>query len=132
MGLPRSTFYDAPAVPVGDVELVTKIVVICDEFKTYGYRWVRRVAPPGFCRQRQEDPPAHARGRPATQTPPTVRHHDQPRSRESDFFRSRSDQKTDGPNQLWVADITYIAIETGFEYPVARDAPAAKWRKQAP
>ena len=25
------------------------------------------------------------------------------------------DQKIDGPDQLWVADITYIAIETGFE-----------------
>ncbi len=41
MGLPRSTFYDAPAAPVGDVELVAKIVVICDEFETYGYRRVR-------------------------------------------------------------------------------------------
>ena len=26
------------------------------------------------------------------------------------------DQKIDGPNQLWVADITYITIETGFVY----------------
>jgi transposase InsO family protein len=42
--------------------------------------------------------------------------HDQQRSRESDFSRSRRDQKIDGPNQLWVADITYIAIETGFVY----------------
>src|ERR1700704_6106670 len=41
MGLPRSTFYDVPAAPVGDVELVAKIVVICDEFETYGYRRVR-------------------------------------------------------------------------------------------
>ena len=41
MGLPRSTFYDVPAATVGDVELVAKIVVICDEFETYGYRRVR-------------------------------------------------------------------------------------------
>jgi putative transposase len=41
MGLPRSTFYDVPAAPVGDVALVAKIVVICDEFETYGYRRVR-------------------------------------------------------------------------------------------
>jgi putative transposase len=40
MGLPRSTFYDAPAATVGDVALVAKIVVICDEFETYGYRRV--------------------------------------------------------------------------------------------
>jgi putative transposase len=30
-----------PAAPVGDVALVSKIVVICDEFETYGYRRVR-------------------------------------------------------------------------------------------
>jgi hypothetical protein len=48
--------------------------------------------------------------------PPTVRHHDQQRSRESDFSRPCPDQKIDGPNQLWVADITYITIETGFVY----------------
>jgi putative transposase len=88
MGLPRSTFYDVPAAPVGDVELVAKIVVICDE----------------------------ARERPATQAPPTERHQDQQRSRESDFPDLARDQKIDGPNQLWVADITYIAIETGFVY----------------
>src|ERR1700730_8809475 len=41
MGLPRSTFYDVPAATVGAVELVAKIVVICDEFETYGYRRVR-------------------------------------------------------------------------------------------
>ena len=41
MGLPRSTFYEVPAAPVGDVELVAKIVVISDEFETYGYRRVR-------------------------------------------------------------------------------------------
>jgi putative transposase len=41
MGLPRSTFYDLPAAPVGDVEFVAKIVVICDECETYGYRRVR-------------------------------------------------------------------------------------------
>jgi putative transposase len=30
-----------------------------------------------------------------------------------DFTR---DKIVDGPNQLWVADITYIAIATGFVY----------------
>jgi hypothetical protein len=28
--------------------------------------------------------------------------------------RARIDRMVDGPNQLWVADITYIAIATGF------------------
>jgi putative transposase len=116
MRLPRSTFYDVPAAPVGDVALVAKIVVICDEFETYGYRRVRaKLRRQGFC-QRQEDPQAHARERPATQAPPTVRHHDQQRSRESDFPDLARDQKTDGPDQLWAAGITYITIETGFVY----------------
>ena len=29
---------------------------------------------------------------------------------------SRSNMTPDGPNQLWVADITYVAIATGFVY----------------
>jgi hypothetical protein len=32
MGIPRSTFYDAPAIASGDAEIVTKIAAICDEF----------------------------------------------------------------------------------------------------
>jgi len=40
MGLPRSTFYDVRRLhPVGDG--TAKIVVICDEFETSGYRRVR-------------------------------------------------------------------------------------------
>ena len=38
MGLPRSTYYDAPPVKVDDAEIVTAITAICDEFETYGYR----------------------------------------------------------------------------------------------
>jgi putative transposase len=40
MGIPRSTFYDAPAIASGDAEIVTKIAAICDEFESYGYRRV--------------------------------------------------------------------------------------------
>ena len=43
MGMPRSTFYDAPAVAVGDSEILARITAICDEFESYGYR---RVGPP--------------------------------------------------------------------------------------
>ena len=38
MGLPRSTFYDAPAVVTGNEEIVARLGMICDEFETYGYR----------------------------------------------------------------------------------------------
>lgn len=40
MGLPRSTYYDAPAIPVGEAEIVARIKAICDEFEVYGYRRV--------------------------------------------------------------------------------------------
>jgi putative transposase len=36
MGLPRSTYYDAPSLKADDREIVT----ICDEFEAYGYRRV--------------------------------------------------------------------------------------------
>src|SRR5258706_10324727 len=40
MGLPRSTFYDAPTVHLDDTEIVDRIRTICDEFEAYGYRRV--------------------------------------------------------------------------------------------
>src|SRR6202012_4917257 len=40
MGLPRSTYYDAPPVKTNDAEIVANITVICDEFEAYGYRRV--------------------------------------------------------------------------------------------
>ena len=40
MGLPRSTFYDAPSVAVDDSEIARRMRTICDQFETYGYRGV--------------------------------------------------------------------------------------------
>ena len=40
MGLPRSTFYDAPSAAVDDAEIVGRMRAICGEFETYGYRRV--------------------------------------------------------------------------------------------
>jgi putative transposase len=40
MGLPRSTYYDAPAVKADDAEIVAAMTAICDEFEAYGYRRV--------------------------------------------------------------------------------------------
>jgi hypothetical protein len=34
MGLPRSTFYDAPAGCPDDAEIVSRMQTICDEFET--------------------------------------------------------------------------------------------------
>ena len=38
MGLPRSTFDDAPRVNAGDAEIVARMQAIRDEFETCGYR----------------------------------------------------------------------------------------------
>ena len=40
MGVPRSTFYDAPEGKTADAEIVARITAICDEFECYGYRRV--------------------------------------------------------------------------------------------
>src|SRR6516162_10098571 len=40
MGLPRSTFYDAPSLKADDAEIIANMITICDEFETYGYRRV--------------------------------------------------------------------------------------------
>ena len=40
MGVPRSTFYDAPAKKTDDAEIDARIKAICEEFECYGYRRV--------------------------------------------------------------------------------------------
>ena len=40
MRLSRSTFYDLPATPIDETELVARMQAICDEFEAYGYRRV--------------------------------------------------------------------------------------------
>ena len=117
MGLPRSTFYDAPAKKTDDAEIVARITAICEEFECYGYRRVgaelrhqgivvnakkiRRI-------MREHDlQPKRRRRFVAT----TDSDHDQPI-----FANLTKDLVVDGPNRLWVADITYVAIAVGFVY----------------
>jgi len=117
MGLPRSTCYDAPAMEADEAQIVARIAVICDEFETYGYRRVgaelrhqglvvnakkiRRLM------REYELQPKRRRRFMAT----TDSNHSYPI-----FPNLANDMAIDGPNQLWVADITYIAIATGFVY----------------
>jgi putative transposase len=117
MGLPRSTFYDGPTAAADDVEIVACIAAICEEFEAYGYRRVgaalrqqglvvnakkiRRLM------RKNDLQPKHRRRFVAT----TDSDHDSPV-----FPDLAKDLVVDGPNQLWVADITYIAIATGFVY----------------
>ena len=117
MGIARSTFYDAPAMKVGDTEIVARIQVICDEFEAYGYRRVTAalrhqglvVNGKKVRRLMREHAlqPKHRRRYVAT----TDSDHDDPI-----FPNLAAGMALTGPNQLWVADITYVAITAGFVY----------------
>ena len=118
MGLARSTYYDEPAgQPIAEARLVGRIKEICAEWPCYGYRRVTAQL--------------HAEGIFANhkKVMRLMREHElsvRPRRRfvattDSDhdgpiFPNLAKDVVPKGPNQLWVADITYIAIATGFVY----------------
>jgi putative transposase len=117
MRLPRSTFYDAPAAHLDDTEIVDRIRTICDEFEAYGYRRVgAELRHQGIIvnhkkvrRLMRECDLLPKRRRRYVAT--TDSDHDSPI-----FPNLARNLVVDGPNQLWVADITYIAITSGFVY----------------
>lgn len=117
MGIARSTFYDRPDVGADDTTVVAQMKVICDEFETYGYRRVG----------------AELRHRGIVVNAKKVRrlmreHALNPKRRRRFIATTDSDHNypicpnlaanmtLGGPNQLWVADITYVAITTSFVY----------------
>ena len=108
MGLPRSTFYAAPAARLDEAEIVDRMQTICDEFEAYGYRRVGAelrhqgviVNHKKIRRLMREHDLQPKRRRRYVVT--TDRDHDSP------IFPNRArDLVVDGPNQLWVADITF-------------------------
>ena len=129
MGIVRSTFYDDRTCAHDDTAIVEAMAAICDEFEFYGWRRVRAelrhrgmVVNHKKIRRlmREHDlQPRQRRRYVAT----TDSDHDQP------IYPNRTKDLTiDGPNQLWVADITYVAIVEGFAYvAVILDA----WSRQA-
>ncbi len=117
MGIARSTFYDRPDTGADDATVVAQMKSICDEFETYGYRRVD----------------AELRHRGLVVNAKKVRrlmreHALNPQPRRRFIATTDSDHNDpicpnlatimtlDGPNQLWVADITYVAITTSFVY----------------
>lgn len=117
MGISRSTYYDVPSARVGDIELLTAIRAISDEFEAYGWRRVRAAL--------------HHQGVLANhkRIKRLMREHDlQPRRRRRYIATTDSDHDQpvfpdrtkaialDGPDQLWVADLTYVTIIGGFAY----------------
>jgi len=111
MGLSRSTFYGpAPATLDAD-EVLNRIGAICDDFECYGYRRV------GAALRHQG---IVVNGKKLRRL---MREHDlQPKRRrrygvttDSDhagpiFPDLAKDVAPDRPNQLWLADLTYVAI----------------------
>lgn len=116
MGLPRSSFYAAPPPAIED-PVVERITSICETCRNYGYRRVT----------------AELRHRGLVVNAKKVRRI----MRENDLSPKRkrryiatTDSKRDSPiypnvakgfevhgrDQLWVGDITYVMIGTGFVY----------------
>ena len=117
MGIARSTFYDCPERPADDTAIVEAMFAICDDFEFYGYRRV------GAALRQQGIIVNHKKIR------RLMRQHDlQPRIRRR--FIATTDSNHDGPifpnlaaglvptgpDQLWVADITYVPVPGGFVY----------------
>jgi putative transposase len=117
MGLSRSTYYDKPSLPADDAAIVAAMIAICDEFEAYGYRRVgaelrHRGMAVNFkkvCRLMREHGLQPKRRRRFVAT--TDSNHARPI-----FPDLARDKIVDGPNQVWVADITYSAIATRFVY----------------
>jgi putative transposase len=117
MEIPRSTFYDTPAMPADDTALVEAMHIIKDEFEAYGWRrmhvalrqqgWiVNHKKIKRLMREHGLQPPLRRRFVATTDSD-----HDQP------IFPDCTRQLTvDGADQLWVADLTYIAVLVGFVY----------------
>ena len=117
MGISRSTFYDTPDVRASDAIVVAEMKAICDEFEAYGYRRIDAelrhrgmvVNAKKIRRLMLEHALNPRRRRRFIAT--TDSNHNYP------IFPDLANTMTpDGPNQLWVADITYVAIATGFVY----------------
>ena len=117
MDLPRSTYYAVPKAKPSDEEIVAEMRAITDAFECYGYRRVGAelrhrghvVNAKKVRRLMREHDLNPRRRRRFTRT--TDSDHDAPICP----FVAR-DYEVHGPDQLWVADLTYVAIATGFVY----------------
>jgi putative transposase len=117
MGISRSTYYDAAPPATDDTAIVEAIAGICDDFECYGWRRVRAaLRQQGMIvnhkkikrLMREHDLQPRIRRRYVATTDSD---HDQP------IFPNRAkDIIVDGPDRLWVADITYVAISMSFVY----------------
>ncbi len=117
MGIARSTLYDEPPATTDDTAMVEAMSRIFEEFERYGWRRVRAaLRQQGMVvnhkkvrrLMREHDLQPRMRRR---YTTTTDSNHDQPI-----FADLAKDVQLNGPDQLWVADITYVPIIGGFVY----------------
>lgn len=117
MDLPRSSFYAAPKEPPSDDAIVAEMREITDAFECYGYRRVGAELRHRGCvvnakkvrrlmRENELTPGTRRRFRRTT---------DSGRDGSVFPFVARG-YEVHGPDQLWVGDITYVAIAQGFVY----------------
>jgi putative transposase len=117
MGIARSGFYAQPAPGADDATIIAEIRTITDEFEGYGYRRVdAELRHRGFIvnakkvrRLMKENDLNPRRRRRFVRT--TDSDHDGPI-----FPFVARNFEVHGPDQMWVADLTYITISGGFAY----------------
>jgi putative transposase len=117
MRLPRSTYYSKQKQAPSDAAIVAEIRAITDAFECYGYRRVDAelrhrghvVNAKKVRRLMRENDLNPRKRRRFSRTTDSA--HDGPV-----FPFVAKDYEVHGPDQLWVADITYVAIATGFVY----------------
>lgn len=117
MSVARSMLYAEPLAADDDTAVVEAIAKICEDFEQYGWRRVRAaLRQQGLVvnhkrvrrLMREHDLQPRMRRRHTTTTDSD---HDQPI-----FPNLAKDTKPDGPDQLWVSDITYVPVIGGFVY----------------
>lgn len=118
LGVPRSSMYYRPApAPDADAMFKAALLEVAGEWPTYGYRRLTRMMrrlgwPVNGKRVRRWMDELHINGTPPQRTRRTTdSNHAFPR-----FPNLVKDLEITRPNQVWVADITYIRLRQEFVY----------------